>query len=224
MAALAVAALAAAPIQAQTHVSFGIGTGSLFTGVGFGFGSRYSTGSLFVGMSFGDYVGPYGIYSATYDGWGYGYRGTRHYHYSSGYCGASYYWDSYWDPYYGCGVYQPTYHYNSFRSRAWRYGWGRYYYAPTRYVYVSDPFSAPWGPYWAYDPWDSYWDGYWDGRRWGLWDGYYRGRTRVVYAGSGRLGSTIYRPSPFSRYGPDYKESPGRTATSRTATRRPGGA
>ena len=138
---LAAAALGALPAQAQTHVSFGVGVGSAFTGFGFGIGSHYGTSSLFVGASFGQ---PYGIYSTAYDGWGNGYRGTRNYHYSRNHCWDSY-WDSYYDPYSGwyndCVAYGPI-SYTSFRARRWRSRWGGGYRGRSTYVYVSDPFSA----------------------------------------------------------------------------------
>ena len=220
---LAAAALGAAPVQSQSFVSVGIGTGSVFAGVGFGIGGLHTTSSLFVGSTFGEPYGGYGIYSASYNGWGAGYGGARHYAYSRDYC-RDYYEYSYWDPYSSwqsdCVGYG-QYSYNSSRARRWSSRWGGYY-GPSTYVYISDPFSSPWGPYWAYDPWgSSYWDGYRDGRRYGLWDNYYGGRVRTVYASGGRLGTSIYRPSPLSPIGPSYKESPG-VAGSRTAARRSG--
>lgn len=210
----AAAALAAAPVAAQS---------SLFVGVGFGFGGAYDSGSLFMGTSFGLGYGhgsAYGIYSDTYDGWGLGYRGTRHHHVSRDYCWDSY-WDSYWDPWSGwygdCVAYGPYAH-SSWRARSWR---SRFWYGPsTTYVYWRDPYAAPWGPYWSYDPWASYWDGYWDGRRWDDWNGYYGGNVRTVYAAGGRRGVTVVRPSPLAGYGTTFKEDP-RATSVRTATRRP---
>ncbi|HSH74865.1 MAG TPA: hypothetical protein VLA09_04190, partial [Longimicrobiales bacterium] len=220
LAVAAAAALGAGSARAQT---------SLFVGVGFGFGGDYGSTSLFVGTSFGlahygGYGNEYGIYSATYDGWGLGYRGVRHDHYSRASCW-DYYWDSYWDPYGGwyldCVAYGP-YSYNSFRARSWRARWP--YWPRSTFVYVRDPYWAPWGPYYAYDPWGPYWSGYWDGRRYGLFDDYYYGgRVRTVYASGGRRGVAVARTSPFARSWPNYKENP-QAFTGRTATRRQGSA
>jgi hypothetical protein len=210
MAVMAAAALGALPVQAQPHVSFGIGIGSIFTGVGFGVSNYYGPSSLFVGASFDQ---SYGIYSSAYDG----YRGARNYHYRRNHCWDSY-WDSYWDPYSGwytdCVSYGPI-SYTSFRARRWRSRWGGY--RSNTFVYVSDHFSSPWHPYWAYDPWGSYWNGYDNGLR----DGYYSGRG--VYTAGRYRGTTIYRPSPLTPVGPAYKETPGGSGT-RTAVRRAGSA
>jgi hypothetical protein len=195
-------------VAATTALGFGSAQAqtTLFAGVGFGFGSAYSSSTLFVGTSFGlghhALGNEYGIYSATYDGWGTGYRGSRSYHYSRADCW-DYYWDSYWDPYPSwyndCVVWGP-YHYNSFRARSWRH---RYWGPRSTFVYVSDPYWAPWGPYYAYDPWAGYWggyrDGFWDGRSSGVYDGYYYGgRVRTVYASG--TASAANRSKAMSAY------------------------
>jgi len=190
------AAFLAAPAAGQTHLSLSVGVGSVFAGVGFGLHvGDHHPGSAFVGMSLGLGVGghygsSYGIYSDAYDGWGHGY-------------GRSYscwddYWDAYWDPwsswYWDCVAAGP-YGYGSYRASSWRW---RHGYAPTSFVYYADPWWAPWGPSWAYDPWGWYWDGYWDGRGWGYgwrgWDHPY-GRVRTVHAGGGRVGVAVGRLS-----------------------------
>src|SRR5690606_37192027 len=170
--------LAPAPSRAQSYASVSFETSPLFTGIGIGFGSHFDGGSVFVGASLGTYYGTqYGIYSSAYDyAYDHGYQGpvVRTY-VSTSSCWDSY-WHSYWDPYAGwyvdCVAYGPYAH-NSFRARSWWYrAGGRGYYSvyrAPRYVYVKDPYVAPWGPYWAYDPWGSYWDGYRDGYFDGRW-------------------------------------------------------
>ncbi len=221
---IAASALAAAPAAAQSHVSFSVGVGSLFDGVSFGFhAADYGPGSVFVGATLGlgwsrHYGSSYGIYSDNYD-W-YGPRS-----YAPAYSCWDAYWDTYWDPWGGwydaCVVAGPVW-YGSYHARSWRsrHGWGY----PSTFVYWADPFHAPWGPYWAYDPFDWYWDGYWAGS-WGSRGWGYPYGVRTVYAYGGRRGTAIYRPSPLWRgggYGTTYKENP-RGTVGRTATRRPSG-
>ena len=101
----ALSAFSAHEARGQAQLSFSVGVGPLFAGVGFGIG--------------GGYYAP-----GRYD------RGHR-----SSYSCWDYYWDSYWDPYsdwfYDCVAYSP-WRYNSFRTRSWlsrRAGyWGGGYY------------------------------------------------------------------------------------------------
>ena len=222
------------------HVSFSLGTGSLFDGVGFGLHvGSYSPGSAFVGLSLGlgwrshGYGSPYGIYSDGYyddDYYDDDYYDDGYYdHYSCG----DYYHDSFWDPwyndYYDCyrRAYRPYYgfYYGPFYNSYYPSRWGWY---GSRFSYWRDPWSYGWGRSWVYDPWGGYWNGYWDGyyvggsRYWGYSPYYYGGHSRTVYAYGGRRGTAIYRPSPFSRLGPSYKESPRGTVAS-TARRRMSG-
>src|SRR5690606_37441169 len=116
------------------------------------------------------------------------------------------------------------YAHNSFRARSWWYrAGGRGYYSvyrAPRYVYVKDPYVAPWGPYWAYDPWGSYWDGYRDGYFDGRWTRAYTPRpVRTVYVRGGRPASTVVRPSPLAWRSTSFKENPVSPVT-RTAVRR----
>ena len=228
---IAASALAAAPAAAQSHVSFSVGVGSLFDGVSFGFrAAEYGPSSVFVGASLGfgrahRYGSSYGVYSDDY-----GWRGSRGYgdgygaYDGYGYGGyASYdcwdaYWDSSWDPwtgwYDGCAAAGPVW-YGSYHARTWRR------HRLDTFTYWSDPFFAPWGPYWAYDPFDWYWDSYRYGGAWGWGSPYYGVRT--VYVSGGRRGTAVYRPSPLwqgGRYGPTYKET-ARGDVTRTAKRRP---
>jgi len=228
-------AATAAPASAQTHLSFSVGAGSLFSGVGFGLHvGDHHPGSAFVGLSlglgWGGHYGasPYGIYSDAYDRWDYGYGSHRAW--SSSSCW-DYYGDSYWDPwddwYWDCVAGGP-YVYGSFRTRSWlgRSSWWGW---PSTYVYWADPFATPWGPYWAYDPWGGYWGSSWSYgwngwgyRPWSSWP-YGSGRVRVVYSGGG-FRDVVGRASPLARGGAwggvGYKESPGNVAAA-TAKRRP---
>jgi len=227
-------ALPARDAQAQTRFVASVGAGSLFDGVGFGFGGgALAPGSMFFGLSLGlnwahSYGSPYGIYSDTYDGWQRGYRGHPGYGY--GYGNASC-WDSYWDPYWDpwdgdCVAFAPMWGtpwgYPAYRP--WRFGFGfgfgfSSWYGPTLSVYMADPFATPWGPYWSYDPWAGYWNTW--GARAGWGRGYYGyGGTRVVYAGGRHGGWGVYRPSPLVRHGPTYVENPTGGNTGRTAHRR----
>ncbi len=207
----AVLAMSAVPGRAQTAVSFSMGAGSLFGGVSLGIGVGVHTpGPLFFGTSLGLYryspwaASPYGIYSDNYAGWGRGYRGQRAWLASS--C-----WDAYWgwnDPWFGgCGWDS----YMSWWTPWWMHG-SRYGTSIVVSGYWRDPFSTPWGPYWAYDPWGWYWDSFW-GRatRGGWYDGY---GGRGWYGGYyGGRGVRVYRPTTGI---PRYKESP-RSPTGRTA-------
>ncbi len=208
--------------RGQAHLSFSVAVGPLFTGVSFGIGGgHYGPGSVFAGsvLGFGhhspynDYA--YGLYSESYDGWDRGYRGSR-----SSYSCWDYYWDSYWDPYadwfYDCVAYSP-WRYNSFRTRSWFGRRGGYYGIGSTFVFLRDPFSSPWGPYWAYDPWAGYWGGGSYGS-YGSYGGYYGG-ARTVYGRGGRATVVINRPSPL--IGTGYKEN-ARTATGRAGARRRG--
>ena len=64
-------------------------------------------------------------------------------------------------------------------------------------VMIIDPFSRPWGPYWACDPWARYWDGF-------------RGRSRGGRAGYGGYGATrtIVTGLRSPRNGARFKEDP----------------
>src|SRR5690606_23967746 len=203
-------ALAAAPASAQSRVAVAFDSGPLFTGIGFGAGYYDHGSSVFVGVSLGTYHAPaYGIYDV------YSYSAPVHTYVSYSSCWDRY-WHDYWSPWPGwydaCVAYGPV-HYSSFRVRSWLYR--STYYAP-RYVYVRDPYVAPWGPYWAYDPWGSYWTGYRDG----WFDGR---RTRTVYAYGGRTGYAVYRPSPLALASTSFKENPS-AGSARTARRRAEGA
>ena len=225
----ALLAFAAHESRGQTHLSFSVGVGPLFTGVGFGIGGGYyAPGSLFTGADLVlGYHTPYddeayGLYSDSYDGWDRGYRGSR-----SSYSCWDYYWDSYWDPYSDwfsqCAAYRPWRN-NSFRTRSWLSRSGGYYAPSSAYVYGHDAFGSHWGPSWALDPWGGYRDGYYTGR---VYAGYYGGSYgsyrggRTIYARGGRTTVVLNRPSPLIGERTGYKEDP-RSRTTRTAVRRPG--
>ena len=106
--------------RAQAHVSFSVGVGPLFDGVGLGLGAgHHNVGALFAGRSFGlahyNYSGGYGIYSSP--------------SYSHGGSCWDYYWETYYDPYsdwfYDCAVAGP-YRY-SYRASSWLNRWGGWY-------------------------------------------------------------------------------------------------
>ncbi|HBE00107.1 MAG TPA: hypothetical protein DC060_18155, partial [Gemmatimonadetes bacterium] len=223
----ALAAFSANEARGQAHLSLSVGVGPLFTGVSFGIsGGHYAPGSVFAGsvLGFGhrspynDYA--YGLYSESYDGWDRGYHGNQ-----SSYSCWDYYWDSYWDSYadwfYDCVAYRP-WRYNSFRTRSWFGRRGGHWGLGSTFVFLRDPFSNPWGPYWDYDPWGGYWGGsHWGGGYldsyyggYGGYGGYYGG-----YYGGGRTPVVLNRPSPL--LGGGYKENP-RTATGRAGARRRG--
>ena len=223
----ALAAFSANEARGQAHLSLSVGVGPLFTGVSFGIsGGHYAPGSVFAGsvLGFGhrspynDYA--YGLYSESYDGWDRGYHGNQ-----SSYSCWDYYWDSYWDSYadwfYDCVAYRP-WRYNSFRTRSWFGRRGGHWGLGSTFVFLRDPFSNPWGPYWDYDPWGGYWGGsHWGGgyldRYYGGYGGY--GGYYGSYYGGGRTPVVLNRPSPL--LGGGYKENP-RTATGRAGARRRG--
>lgn len=149
--------------------------------------------------------------------WGRGYYGGRGDRWSSSYDHLDFYHDCL-----GGGIdYADDRWYAHARPASWGRPWCEWS-CPrggvTVAVYVKDPFWAPWGPYWAYDPWGWHWNRYWDGFRgrpgWGP-----RGRigydavVRTAWTDRGR-GWT--RTSPLSA--PRFKERP----TGRTAVPRPG--
>jgi len=217
----ALLAFAANESRGQAHLSFSVGVGPLFTGVGFGIGGGYyAPGSLFTGADL--VLGYHTPYADSYDGWDRGYRGSR-----SSYSCWDYYWDSYWDPYSDwfsqCAAYRPWRN-NSFRTRSWLSRSGGYYAPSSAYVYGHDAFGSHWGPSWAHDPWGGYRDGYYTGR---VYAGYYGGSYgsyrggRTIYARGGRTTVVLNRPSPLIGERTGYKEDP-RSRTTRTAVRRPG--
>jgi len=199
--------------KAQTHLSFSVASGPLFSGVSFGIGNHYDVGSVFVGAAFGSaHPGYDGVYAAYSDAGGY---------YASGSCW-DYYWDSYYDPYSGyyesCVIAGP--HRYSYRAHSWRARWWGGYVQPFhRYAYLDGPY---WDPYWAYDPWTSYRVGYGSGLFHGSFFArglYGHGYTRAVYAFGSRGHVTRHRPSPLVSASAQFKESP-RSGSARTATRR----
>lgn len=217
---------AGAPAAAQTHLSVSARAGSFFTGVGFGLHvGDPGPASAFVGLSFGLGLGghyaaePYGVYSARYDGWGYGHGSRAAYGYS---CWDQY-WVASWDPwspwYWDCVVAGP--YRSSYRARSWlhRHAWLG---GPTAFVSWSDPYVAPWGPYWAYDPWGSYWNGYWTGSSagWGSPRGWGYAPVRTVHASGGQRGVAVGRGSDERGAGVGYKEG-AIGGDGRTAQRRP---
>ena len=194
----ALAAFSAHEARGQAHLSFSVGVGPLFAGVGFGIGG-------------GDYA------PGRYD------RGRR-----SSYSCWDYYWDSYWDPYsdwfYDCVAYSP-WRYNSFRTRSWLSRRGGYYGSRSAFVYIRDPFAIRWGRYWDYDPWGSYWGGgYWGGYYGGV--RAIRGRggrtTVVVNRPSPRIGSgSRHAESPRTTTGRTAVRRRGTTATAAVPARTP---
>ena len=173
-----IATLGAVEARGQAHVSFSVGGGPLFAGVGFGIGGgHHNVGSLFVGASFGmahySAVGGYGIYSGPS-------------YYDGGSCW-DYYWETYYDPYndwfYDCAVRGP-YRY-SYRATNWAHRWSGWY-GRSSFAHLYNPYYDPWDPYWAYDPWGSYWAGghygigyYGLGHRGGYYGSYYYSGTVV---------------------------------------------
>jgi len=222
---LSFAILGPASLGAQlttTNLSVSFGVGSAYHGVGIGLSTTRLTPGAFTsfGGGLGDPAYGYGIYSRARGGWAHSlpYRVRTAWSARLDLYGcAAYGWSDwlYWDPWSGYGCATPSY-----RTYAWRP-------AARRGVYTAvlwrDPFSDPWGPYWAYDPWSSFWDGPWYAgggswvatRGWPQTGGGYVSRgPRVAVPRASAAPATVVS-------GPVFKEDPGATPAARAPAMSP---